>query len=79
MRFYLPVVTLAIAGATFAINAKAASNNDSHLAKQCQALALKAHPASLPNSIAVANLRNSYDALCLARHAKMDQELANGH
>ena len=47
-----------------------------HLAKECRTIALQAHPATLPDMRATANLRHSYYTLCIARHGKMDQVLA---
>jgi hypothetical protein len=76
MRAVLTITALAVLGTMVPMHAKASDNTDS-LAKQCQALALKAHPASLPNTPAVSNLRHSYYTLCMDRQAKMDQELAN--
>jgi hypothetical protein len=40
-------------------------------------MAFDAHPASLPDSSSVANLRHSYYALCIDRQGIMDPELHN--
>jgi hypothetical protein len=42
------------------------------IAKQCRSMALAAHPKSLPDEPAVANLRRGYYNLCIARRGKMD-------
>jgi hypothetical protein len=42
------------------------------LAKQCHAMALQAHPASLPDMSSVTNLRRDYYSLCIKRRGQMD-------
>ena len=69
MKLVLTVLTLAILGTGFPIHAKAADNDDN--ASKCNNLALKAHPSSLPDIPAVANLRHDYYTLCMARHGNM--------
>ena len=49
------------------------------LTKQCQTMARKAHPATLPDDPAVVNLRHSYYKMCINRRGKMDQELFPNH
>ena len=59
------------------VAAPAYATVDEHLAKKCQEMALAAHPASLPDIPAVANLRHSYYSLCISRRGQMDPELTN--
>jgi hypothetical protein len=70
--FWIMVV---LAGTSAAVPAHAETNT--HLAKECRGLALKAHPATLPNIPAVVNLRDDYYKLCVTRRGKMDPELSN--
>ena len=65
------IIFLAGIGASVPAQAKV----DKHLKKQCNQMALRAHPATLPDTPAVANLRHDYYKLCLTRRGKMDQEL----
>jgi hypothetical protein len=52
-----------------AVAAHAASDSD--VAKQCQAMAEKAHPKSLPDTQAVRTLRDNYYDLCMSRNGSM--------
>jgi hypothetical protein len=67
--------TLCILSALLALSAVSAHASDSEVAKQCQAMAEKAHPKSLPNTPAVANLRDNYYDLCMQRRGSMDSLL----
>lgn len=71
MRWFWIIIFLAAIGAALPAQAKV----DKHLKKQCKNMALQAHPANLPDTLAVTNLRHAYYKLCLTRHGKMDQEL----
>ena len=42
------------------------------LAKKCHAMALRAHPATLPDTQATANLRRNYYEICVARSGIID-------
>jgi hypothetical protein len=64
---------LVAAGMALAVPAYA-----SDLEKQCQGMALKAHPSSLPDIPSVTNLRNDYYKLCMDRRGQMDPELTHG-
>jgi hypothetical protein len=68
--FWIMVV---VAGMAVAVPAQAEVNKD--LEKGCQHMALRAHPSTLPDTTAVANLRHDYYKLCITRRGKMDQEL----
>ena len=68
MRLLWIMIVLAELGTVVPAHATAST----HLAKECRTMALKAHPATLPDMRAAANLRHSYYALCVARHGKMD-------
>lgn len=71
MRLFWIIVVVAGMGAALPAHAK----TDKHLKKQCQHMALQAHPANLPDTTAVTNLRHDYYKLCMTRRGKMDQEL----
>ena len=58
------------AGVDVAIPARAKVS--ANLAKECQAMAWQAHPATLPDVKAAANLRRNYYKLCIARRGIMD-------
>jgi hypothetical protein len=73
MKTLCTAIVLALVGATAPAHAKV----DEQLANQCHTLALKAHPARLPDIPAVTNLRQSYYNLCIGRHGNMDPELPN--
>jgi hypothetical protein len=68
---------LAALGANLPTDARADGTPKNDLSTQCQAMAFDAHPASLPDSSSVANLRHSYYALCIDRQGIMDPELNN--
>jgi hypothetical protein len=42
------------------------------LANKCQAMAWQAHPATLPDKRAAANLRRNYYRICIGRRGIMD-------
>jgi hypothetical protein len=55
-----------------AITPTVAQGGDEDLAKKCEAMSLKAHPATLPQTQSTSNLRRSYYDLCVSRHGIMD-------
>ena len=55
-------------GTAIPADAKVAAN----LAKRCHAMASRAHPATLPDSQAAANLRRNYYHVCIARGGIID-------
>jgi hypothetical protein len=73
MKWLWTIVLLVGISAALPAHAKVSAK----IAKRCHAMALKAHPSSLPDIKAVADLRRSYYRLCIARRGKMDQELRN--
>jgi hypothetical protein len=62
------MIVLAGVSAALPAHAKISAN----LAKKCQAKAWLAHPATLPDDQAAANLRRNYYQLCIARRGSMD-------
>jgi hypothetical protein len=71
MRLFWITIVLASMSVTIPAHAKVRAR----LTKECQTMALQAHPRSLPDLPAVANLRHNYDRLCIARRGTMDPEL----
>jgi hypothetical protein len=47
------------------------AQNKDVIAEKCHQMALKAHPLTLPNKQAAANLRDQYYNLCVARLGKL--------
>lgn len=81
MKHLKTIAVLAALGAVIPMQVKAdgnAKDDKTDLSTQCQTKAFSAHPASLPNSPAVANLRHSYYALCMDRQGTMNTELGGG-
>jgi hypothetical protein len=62
------MIVLAGFGMAIPAHAKVSAN----LAKQCHALSWQAHPDTLPNDRAAANLRRNYYGICVTRHGIMD-------
>jgi hypothetical protein len=67
-RLLWTMIVLAGIGAAVPAHAKVSAD----LAKKCQAMAWQAHPATLPDSQAAANLRRNYYKLCIARRGIID-------
>jgi hypothetical protein len=68
-RLLWTMIVVAGVGAAIPAHAKVGAN----LAKKCQAMAWQAHPATLPDVKAAANLRRNYYKLCIARRGIMDR------
>ena len=62
------MIVLAGFGTAIPAHAKVSAN----LAKQCHALSWQAHPATVPDVRAAANLRRNYYRICVARRGIMD-------
>jgi hypothetical protein len=67
-RLLWTMIVLAGIGAVVPAHAKVSAN----LVKKCQAMAWQAHPATLPDVQAAANLRRNYYKLCIARRGIID-------
>ena len=67
-RLLWTMIVLAGFGTAIPADAKVSAS----LAKKCQAMAWQAHPATLPNVQAAANLRRNYYGVCVARGGIID-------
>jgi hypothetical protein len=67
-RLLWTLIVFAGFGTAVPADAKVSAN----LAKKCHAMAWRAHPATLPDSQAAANLRRNYYQVCVARGGIID-------